>query len=159
MLKPDNPIGEPDGFEKKGLERAAQFKRLESAYALFHATKPATIGYVLASNPLALLAWIGEKFLDWTDKDLPLDDVLEAVSLYWLTGTFPTSIYPYRQLFTPGVIGAHENPDWKINPTKPFGYSYFPMEISPTPRSWVATTGNLVFHRQHHSVSLSLTTQ
>ena len=34
MPKPDNPLGEPDGFEKIGLERAAQFKRLESAYAL-----------------------------------------------------------------------------------------------------------------------------
>ena len=55
------------------------------------------------------------------------------------------------QLFTPGVVGAHENPAWYIK--KPLGYSYFPMELSPTPRSWVATTGDLVFYRQHHSVS------
>ncbi|KAK4692271.1 hypothetical protein P7C71_g4898, partial [Lecanoromycetidae sp. Uapishka_2] len=57
MPKPDNPVGEPDDYEEKGLERAAQFKKLESAYALFHAMKPATIGYVLAANPLSLLAW------------------------------------------------------------------------------------------------------
>ena len=57
MPEPTNPIGEMDDLEKKGVEKAAQFKRLESAYALFHATKPATIGYVLAANPLSLLAW------------------------------------------------------------------------------------------------------
>lgn len=52
-----------------------------------------------------------------------------------------------RQLFTPGVIGAHENPDWYIN--KPFGFSWFPKELAPIPRKWVATTGNLVFYREH----------
>lgn len=149
MPQPEQTVDEPDELEKKGLVRAAQFTRLESAYALLHATKPATIGYILAANPLSLLAWIGEKFLDWTDQDPPLDVILESVSLYWLTETFPTSTYPYRQLFTPGVVGAHENPEWYVH--KPMGYSYFPIELSPTPRSWAATTGDLVFYRQHHS--------
>jgi microsomal epoxide hydrolase len=44
-------------LEKQGLERSAEFKRLGSAYALFHATKPATIGLVLSASPLSLLAW------------------------------------------------------------------------------------------------------
>ncbi|KAL8743847.1 MAG: hypothetical protein Q9190_003836 [Brigantiaea leucoxantha] len=152
MPEPANPIGAMDDIEKKGVEKAAQFKRSESAYALFHATKPATIGYVLAANPLSLLAWIGEKFLAWTDQDPPLEVILESVSLYWLTETFPTSIYTYRQSYTPGSVStAHESPDWYIKAPKPFGYSYFPMELAPIPRSWVATTGNLVFHRLHHS--------
>jgi microsomal epoxide hydrolase len=46
-----------DDLERKGLERAAWFKKVGSAYALEHATRPSTIGFVLASNPLALLAW------------------------------------------------------------------------------------------------------
>jgi hypothetical protein len=41
---------------------------------------------------------IGEKFLDWTDTDPPLDTILEAVTLYWVTETFPRSIYPYRRV-------------------------------------------------------------
>ena len=44
-------------WEKQGLARADEFKRLGSAYALFHATKPSTIGLVLAASPLSLLAW------------------------------------------------------------------------------------------------------
>ena len=41
---------------------------------------------------------IGEKFLVWTDVDPSLETILESVSLYWLTETFPRSIYPYRQV-------------------------------------------------------------
>jgi hypothetical protein len=55
------------------------------------------------------------------------------------------------QLFTPGNVGAHEDPKWHIN--KPFGFSWFPKELAPIPRSWAATTGDLVFYRQHNSVS------
>jgi hypothetical protein len=39
---------------------------------------------------------IGEKFLEWTDEDPPLDLILESVTLYWMTDTFPRCIYPYR---------------------------------------------------------------
>lgn len=44
-------------LEKQGVQRAEEFARLGSAYALAHATKPSTIGLVLAANPLSLLAW------------------------------------------------------------------------------------------------------
>lgn len=36
---------------------------------------------------------------------------------------------------------------------KPFGYSWFPKELFPTPQSWVATLGDLVFFRRHTQVS------
>ncbi|CAF3994402.1 unnamed protein product [Adineta steineri] len=134
-------------LDREGLRRAAEFMSTGSAYALEHATRTSTIGHVLASNPIALLAWIGEKFLEWTDEDLPLDTILESVTLYWVTETLPRALYPYRQLLTPGNIGAHENPKWYIK--KPFGFSWFPKEITPVPQSWAATTGNLVFFRQH----------
>ena len=44
-------------LEQKGVTRAAEFLRIGSAYALEHATKPSTIGIVLSSSPIALLAW------------------------------------------------------------------------------------------------------
>ncbi|KAJ7126248.1 Alpha/Beta hydrolase protein [Mycena epipterygia] len=150
---------EPSGIsqlteaDRAGILRTEEFKRTGSAYALEHATRPATLGFVLASNPLALLAWIGEKFMDWTDEDPKIETVLEAVSLYWFTDTIARSLYPYRQLFTPGQIGAHENPKWYI--TKAFGYSSFPKEITPIPRAWAETTGKLVFFRVHEKVCYS----
>lgn len=59
-------MSEPAGFDsdalleevdKKGIERGMAFKNFGSAYAIAHATRPATMGIVLNSNPLALLAW------------------------------------------------------------------------------------------------------
>lgn len=136
-------------LEQKGLQRADNFARFGSAYALEHATRPSTIGLTVSSSPLSLLAWIGEKFLEWTDPRTtpPLLVILESVTLYWLTDTFPRAIYPYRQLFTPGNIGAHENPKWKIQ--KPFGFSWFPFELAPVPRAWVETTGTLEWWTEH----------
>ena len=119
----------PDGFsdesltesEKRGLERAGNFMTSGAAYALEHGTRPSTIGHVLSSSPMALLAWYvgmlntlpslkqlylteslrcGEKFLDWADEPLPSKTILEFVSLYWLTETFPRAIYPYREVRT-----------------------------------------------------------
>jgi microsomal epoxide hydrolase len=135
------------GLEQEGIKRAKRFKSIGSAYALEHATRPSTIGLVLSSSPLALLAWVGEKFLEWTDDDPDLHTILEDVTLYWLTNCASTCLWPYRQLFTPGNIGAHENPEWHIQ--KPLGFSWFPKEIAPVPKAWVEATGNLVWFRQH----------
>jgi microsomal epoxide hydrolase len=43
--------------EQQGLKRWEQWKQTGTAYAMEHATKPSTIGFVLRSNPLATLAW------------------------------------------------------------------------------------------------------
>ena len=37
----------------------------------------------------------------------------------------------------------------KYHIKKPLGYSYFPMELGPIPKSWVERTGNLVWYREH----------
>ena len=43
--------------EKKALQRMNNFGTLGNAYAREHGTRPATIGLVLSSSPIALLAW------------------------------------------------------------------------------------------------------
>lgn len=65
-----------------------------------HGTRPSTIGIVVQSSPVALLAWLGEKFRDWTDDDLNLDQVLETVTLWWVLECFPKAIYAYEQVST-----------------------------------------------------------
>jgi hypothetical protein len=42
---------------------------------------------------------VGEKFIQWTDKTPPIDDILDSVTLYWFTESFPRAIYGYRQFF------------------------------------------------------------
>jgi len=130
--------------DKKLLERGMRFRESGMAYAMEHGSRPSTIGHVLSSSPLALLAWIGEKFIEWTDTTPSLDHILTNISLYWFTGGFPRSIYPYRQLF--GSSRAHF--DYVKKPT---GISYFPMELFPMFEPLVAKSCNLVQFKQHDS--------
>lgn len=58
-------IPEPKGIdpstistkEKTGLERGQKWRATGIAYAMEQATRPATLGFVLNSNPIALLCW------------------------------------------------------------------------------------------------------
>lgn len=90
---------------------------------------------------------IGEKFLQWSDTSPPLDDILDSVTLYWFTDSFPRSIYPYRQVLGSKPILFHAVKEYHNQ--KPLGFSWNPKEITPMPISWVATTGNMVWHRRH----------
>ncbi|KAL4810130.1 Alpha/Beta hydrolase protein [Aspergillus unguis] len=135
-------------LEKRGLERFHGFLTYGKAYAEEHGTRPATIGHVLSSSPLALLAWVGEKFLQWPDAPIPKQTILECVTLYWFTESFPRAIYPYRE-----GNPIPKNPDKpmlnELYIHKPYGFSYFPKELTPAPKSWVEKTGNLVYFKQH----------
>ncbi|KAK5167667.1 uncharacterized protein LTR77_007366 [Saxophila tyrrhenica] len=88
-------------LEKEALPRGEEFYDHGFAYALEHGTRTATIGLALSASPVALLSWIGEKFLEWSDEDPPMEAILDSVSLYWLTDTFPRCIYPYRGVILP----------------------------------------------------------
>ncbi|KAI4854547.1 alpha/beta-hydrolase [Aureobasidium sp. EXF-8845] len=145
LMPPPQEAGDMNEEEIQGLGRAAAFGAQGDAYAREHGQRPATIGLLLSTSPLALLIWIGEKFLDWVDDPLTLDQILDHASLYWLTETFPRAIYPYRQFFGP----SPEAIPLKYYVDKPLGYSWFPKEIAPIPKAWVSTTGNLVWYRQH----------
>ena len=57
-------MSEPEGASKsyspleiQGLARGHDFSTRGNAYGLVHATRPSTIGFVIGSNPIALLAW------------------------------------------------------------------------------------------------------
>ncbi|KAK5119120.1 hypothetical protein LTR62_000331 [Meristemomyces frigidus] len=134
---------EMDALEAEGLKRGDEWRKSGMAYAMEHGTRTGTIGLALSASPLAMLSWIGEKFLEWTDEDPALETILASVSLYWLTETFPRCIYPYRTLFGPKGRGP---PQFVA---KPSGYSFFPKELVPVPRCWAAATADIVSYSQH----------
>lgn len=61
-------------------------------------------------------------------------------------------ILTLTQNVPPPKLRQAEDPRWYIR--KPFGFSYYPKELVPTPRAWVETTGNLVFWQAHEKVCL-----
>jgi hypothetical protein len=98
------PVRGPDQFpginlnatDSARIKRLQEFHETGSGYSIEHSTRPSTIAFTLASSPLALAAWVGEKLHEWTDATPPMEVVLQWLTLYWLTQSFPTSIYPYR---------------------------------------------------------------
>ncbi|KAA8645986.1 epoxide hydrolase family protein [Aspergillus tanneri] len=144
---PGGDSGDITEAEKRGLSRREDFLTLGRSYSDEHATRPSTIGHVLSSSPIALLAWCGEKYLDWVDDPLPTETILELISLYWLTESFPRAIYPYRELISMAKDAQAYMRRWYIR--KPYGFSSFPREIMPPPRSWMRITGDLTFWKDH----------
>lgn len=86
------PAGDPSftDAENAGLERMKHYKKDGTAYLEIQATRPETIGIALSDSPVGQLAWMVEKYKEWTDvdKELPedavgMDQMLTNVSLYW----------------------------------------------------------------------------
>ncbi|BGP16444.1 hypothetical protein JCM10213v2_004446 [Rhodosporidiobolus nylandii] len=133
--------------EEQDLRRGEEWAKDGKAYGYVHCTRPGTIGIVVQSSPVALLAWLGEKFRDWVDIPLPLDDVLATCTMWWLRESFPSSIWAYPGIWRPRTPANHL--------AKPFGFSAYPKELSVMPKAWAAETGNLIFYRQHEKAGLS----
>ncbi|KAF2709089.1 alpha/beta-hydrolase [Pleomassaria siparia CBS 279.74] len=138
-------------LEAKGLKRLDEFMQTGLSYGQMHAHRPATIGHVLSASPVALLAWIGEKFSQWSDPahPLPLETVLADVTLYWLTECFSTCIHTYRQDFAVPPTKGYFHGQEGLYIKKPMGYSYFSWELGPVPKSWAETSGELVWFKAH----------
>ncbi len=110
-------LDENDPVDKLILGRMAAFTREGSGYLAIQNSRPQTIGYGLADSPLLQLAWIAEKFHEWTDLPVDRDQLLTTVSLSWFTGSGATAAHTlYEQ--------AHSS-DWGAPPTVPQGFAVF----------------------------------
>lgn len=130
--------------DKQHLERQAAWRATGTGYMMEHATRPSTIGTVLSASPLALLAWIGEKYVEWAHTPLPLDTILAMTTLWWFTGTAARGLWPYRSL-----AGKPLAP---LVDTKPLGYSAF-QDIGVMPKGWDKWFPSMKFRRDHDKVS------
>ncbi|MEU7833841.1 epoxide hydrolase family protein [Nonomuraea sp. NPDC049129] len=96
---------EMEGLTETELARMQQYADNDrSGYAMIQATRPQTVAFGLHDSPAAQLAWIVEKFKEWTDPahDLPedavdLDQMLTDVTIYWLTRTAASSARLYKE--------------------------------------------------------------
>jgi pimeloyl-ACP methyl ester carboxylesterase len=120
--------------ERKWAEETHDFAHNRSAYAKQQATRPQTTGYALVDSPVGLLAWILDKFAEWTDTDdspfetLSKDRVLDDVTLYWLTRTGASSARIYTE-----SLGALD-PELRVD--VPAAITIYPRDIEKCPRPW-----------------------
>ena len=120
--------------ERKWAEETRHFWRYRAAYAKQQATRPQTIGYSLVDSPVGLLAWILDKFAEWTDtEDSPFetisrDRILDDVTLYWLTRTGASAARIYYE--------SHDSLDPALRVDVPAAISVYPRDIEKCPRPW-----------------------
>ncbi|MFF0344200.1 epoxide hydrolase family protein [Kribbella sp. NPDC004875] len=129
LAYPELQPGDVDQLDEVERERLAVAERLRAVgtgYADLQGTRPQTVSYGLSDSPAGQLAWILEKFWEWTDPDreLPedavvLDHLLTDVSIYWFTNTSATSANLYYE--NRGVAD-------RIRPGVPTGVAVFPTD-------------------------------
>jgi len=131
--------------EKAALEEIKTFRTSGFGYFLEQTTRPQTIGYALLDSPVALAAWmldhdtdsyykIAGAFVDGKPTgNLTRDNVLDNITLYWLTGTGASAARSYWEGGRAAAQAAGKTPpEVEI----PVGFTTFPDEIFRAPRSW-----------------------
>lgn len=143
LVKPINS-GDPAPSSLSADERAAYqalstFFGRNAAYGAMMVTRPQTIGYSLADSPAGMAAWMYEKFAAWTDSGgepervLSRDEMLDDISLYWLTNTGASSSRFYWENNNNNFsAAAQKTAQIKV----PVAISVFPGEIYRAPKSW-----------------------
>ncbi|MEV8328542.1 epoxide hydrolase family protein [Kitasatospora sp. NPDC056731] len=131
MTFPTGAPGELDDLTPDDQVRLAGYERFASGddagYRAIQSTRPQTLAYGLADSPAGQLAWIAEKFQEWTDPtDRPggaidRDRLLTDVMLYWLTNTASSSARLYYE-------NAHAQ-GWPRPSEVPLGVAVFPHDI------------------------------
>ncbi|GAB3653572.1 epoxide hydrolase [Nocardioides korecus] len=130
--------------ERERVEELRRFAREGSGYRSIQSTRPQTLAYALTDSPVGQLAWIVEKFREWTDNDgLPEDAVdrdrlLTDVSIYWFTRTAGSSAQLYLEARKAGH-GSVPRPS-----TVPTGVAVFPHDIARPIRRVAEQTDRVV---------------
>ncbi len=97
---PDEERAALSALEQDRVARIEAFLQEEFGYIAVQSTRPQTLGYGLVDSPVGQLAWIMDKFREWThprhalpEEVVDRDRLLTNVMLYWLTGTAGSAAY------------------------------------------------------------------
>ncbi|WP_282792538.1 epoxide hydrolase family protein [Streptomyces sp. CC224B] len=131
---PGLPTDRLTAVERRWTEETHDFWHHREAYAKQQATRPQTIGYALVDSPVGLLAWILDKFAEWSDTEgspfetMSMDRILDDVTLYWLTRTGASAARIYYE--------SHNSLDPDLRVDVPSAISVYPRDIEKCPRPW-----------------------
>ncbi len=139
------------GDELQAFEQLSDFYAKHLGYAVEMSNRPQTL-YGLSDSPIALATWMLDHDKDSYEMIAPAffghpgglsrDDVLDNVTLYWLTnsGVPSARLYWENKLDFFDVKGV----------TVPVGVSAFRYELYQAPRSWSETAyPKLVYYKKH----------
>lgn len=152
-LKNGDPA--PEGLSVKEKAAFVSLNKLYTkggGYAGMMVTRPQTLGYGLTDSPVGLASFFLDKFNEWTfsggnaEKSLTKDEMLDDISLYWLTNTANSSAQLYWENNTNNFnVVEQKTHDIKI----PVAVTVFPGEIYQAPKSWAEKAyKNLIYFNE-----------
>jgi pimeloyl-ACP methyl ester carboxylesterase len=154
VTRGDSAPSDLSADERSAYDQLSEFYANHVAYALIMGTRPQTL-YGFADSPVDLAAFAIDhgdgtgqpgliaKVLDGSlQGDLTRDDILDNITLYWLTNTGISA----ARLYWENTAGFFEAKPITI----PYAISVFPDELYQAPRSWAerAYPDNLIHYNQ-----------
>jgi pimeloyl-ACP methyl ester carboxylesterase len=143
--------------EKRAYDEVVDFRSKHFAYALEMTLRPQTL-YALTDSPVALAAWLFDHGDGWGQPAATIasavagrtidghsagavtrDDVLDNITLYWLTATGISAARFYWENKGMSPINA-------VAVNIPVALSIFPGELYQAPRSWAQKTFPKLIH-------------
>src|SRR6266568_403606 len=135
------PTGDPADMaamteaDRGRLAAMEEWQQRSGAYMQVQGTRPQTITHSLTDSPAGLLAWIVEKFQEWTDPAAALpedavdrDRILTDVSIYWFTATAGSAAHTYYERFNdPAMRMPRERS------AVPTAVAVFPTDVAVSP--------------------------
>jgi pimeloyl-ACP methyl ester carboxylesterase len=115
--------------EKARVARLGAYMSDGNGYFQIQATRPNTLGFALTDSPVGQLAWIVEKFKEWShpsselpEQSIDRDRMLTNVMIYWLTRTGASSAQLYYESMHSGR--------WPTPSSVPTGVAAFAEDVS-----------------------------
>ncbi|MCE7004005.1 epoxide hydrolase [Kibdelosporangium philippinense] len=143
---PTIPRGTDVELSEQDQERITAMSKYMAApagYMRQQQTRPQTLSYALTDSPVGQLAWIAEKFREWTDPTSTIDTdwLLTNVSLYWLTATAGSSTRIYYE--SAALRGK------PVDGPVPMGVAVFPYELVKPARALAEQAHTIVQWTEH----------
>jgi pimeloyl-ACP methyl ester carboxylesterase len=140
----DLPPASLSADEKAAYLSLTTFLTKHAGYRVIQGTRPQTIGYGVTDSPVGLAAWMYDYNGGEPQRSLPRDEMLDDVTLYWLTNSAASSARIYWEnnngsLTTTSVVRTKEI-------SVPVAVTVFPNEIYRAPKSWTQNAfRNLIY--------------
>src|ERR1700712_5682593 len=140
--------------ERNAWEQLAVFYGKGLGYAQEMSLKPQTL-YAIADSPVGLAAWILDhdvrsyllirRIFDGQTEGLTRDDILDNITMYWLTNTAISSARLYWNTSQVSTGGFFDPRGVKL----PVVVTVFPDEIYAAPRSWAeAAYSKMIYYNR-----------
>ena len=123
------------------------FYKKYRAYAATMGTRPQMIGYALTDSPVGLAAWMYDYNNAEFERLLTKDEVLDDITLYWITNSATSSARIYWETSGQSVLLAAAQKTQEIS--LPVAITVFPEEVYQAPETWARRAyRNLIYFHE-----------